>query len=231
MDQSRKISAEQLLEMTTGDRVAYLKTLPPEEREMVVLEMHEEITRQSMAARVDSSTNSAASLPAGVSQQKMEQSKRISVEQYLELTDEEALAYSKTLTPEESEKFGNEVHKAMSAKRAAAMVASLNNATRQTPLPRPTPKASKEYKMEQSKTISAEQYLELTDEEAVAYGKTLTPEEYEKLGNEVNKELGRRLAAATVNALNSISLERQTPIPEGFDPWASLKEASQHNLP
>ena len=56
----------------------------------------------------------------------MEQLKRLSVEQFLELkTLEEEVAYMKTLSPEENKAFGIAVHKEIGRRTGEAMVASL----------------------------------------------------------------------------------------------------------
>lgn len=62
--------------------------------------------------------------------------------------------------------------------------------------------------MEQSKTISVEQYLVMTREEAVAYGKTLSPEEYKVFGIAVHKEIVRRTSEAMVQSLNETVMRK-----------------------
>jgi len=63
----------------------------------------------------------------------MEQLQKKSIEELLAISREEGAAYMKTLTPEERERVGNELHKAISKRTAEAMVASLNkHASKQT---------------------------------------------------------------------------------------------------
>jgi hypothetical protein len=145
--------------------------------------------------------------PGNLEKEEMEQLKRASIEELLEMTAQEGAAYMKTLSPEEQEKVGNEIHREISRRTSQAMVDSLNS----IPISKLHPPPSKEELMSKRFVIFL---INSSPEEKRKFYKgplyrSFSAKEKESFAISVFKEQGNQIAATLVEGLNNI------PKPEG----------------